>query len=47
MNMDNTMVMKKDSIPMNHNKIRDKMNDHKNHDMSKMQKDSTAFDYNA
>ena len=47
MNMDNTMVMKKDSIPMNHNKTRDKMNDHMNHDMSKMQKDSTAFDYNA
>ena len=45
MNMDNTMVMKKDSMPMNHNKTMDKMNDHMNHDMSKMQKDSSVFDY--
>ncbi|GGG42818.1 hypothetical protein GCM10011414_10550 [Croceivirga lutea] len=46
MNMSSTMEMKKDSMPMNHNETSGIMKDHMNHDMSKMEKDSTAFDYN-
>ncbi|GMN11108.1 hypothetical protein MTsPCn9_21870 [Croceitalea sp. MTPC9] len=45
MNMGNTMEMKKDSMSMNHNETSDKMKGHMNHDMSKMKKDSSVFDY--
>ena len=44
-NMGNTMEMKKDSMSMNHNETSDKMKGHMNHDMSKMKKDSSVFDY--
>ena len=45
MNMGNTMEMKKDSMSMNHNETSGKMKGHINHDMSKMKKDSSVFDY--
>ena len=45
MKMDDTKGMKKDSMAMNHRGDSDKMKDHMQHDMSKMQKDSSSFDY--
>lgn len=45
MNMGNTMEMKKDSMPMTHNETMNKMSGHMNHDMPKMKKDSSVFDY--
>ena len=45
MNMGYTMEMKKNSMSMNHNETMDKMNDHISHDLSKMKKDSSVFDY--
>ena len=45
MKMDDAMGMKMDSMAMNHKGDPDKMKDHMQHDMSKMQKDSSSFDY--
>ena len=45
MNMGNTMEMKKDSMSMNNNETSGNMQGHMNHDMSKMKKDSSVFDY--
>ncbi|MEC7782671.1 MAG: multicopper oxidase domain-containing protein [Bacteroidota bacterium] len=45
MKMDDAMGMKMDSMAMNHKGDSDKMKDHMQHDMSKMQKDSSSFDY--
>jgi len=45
MNMGNMMEMKKDSMSMNHNETSGKMKGRMNHDMSKMKKDSSVFDY--
>lgn len=39
------MEMKKDSMSMSHNETSSKMKGHMNHDMSKMKKDSSVFDY--
>jgi len=45
MKMDDTMGMKKDKMQMNQAGDSDKMSDHMQHDMSKMQKDTSSFDY--
>ena len=45
MKMDDTMEMKKDSMQMNQIGDSDKMKDHMQHNMSKMQKDTSSFDY--
>ena len=45
MKMDDAMGMKMDSMAMNHKVDSDKVRDHMQHDMSKMQKDSSSFDY--
>lgn len=45
MKMDDAMGMKMDSMAMNHKVDSDKVRDHMQHDMSKMQKDSSSFDH--
>ena len=45
MKMDDAMGMKMDTMAMNHKGDSDKMKDHMQQDMSKMQKDSSSFDY--
>ena len=45
MKMYDTMVIKKDSMQMNQTGDSDKMKGHMQHNMSKMQKDNSSFDY--
>jgi CopA family copper-resistance protein len=45
MKMDDTMGMQKDSMQMNQVGDSDKMKDHMQHNMSKMEKDTSLFDY--
>ena len=45
MKMDDKMGMKKDSMQMNQTGNSGKMKDHMQHNMSKMQKDTSSFDY--
>jgi len=45
MKMDDTMGMKKDTMQMNQARDSVKMSDHMQHDRSKMQKDTSSFDY--